>query len=143
MVLLRISELRVHEMTERERVEEIKESILREGRLRRPILVDERTMIVIDGHHRLQALRELGCEFIPAMLVDYMRDDICVESWRDHCSISKEDVIRAGLTGNPFPPKTSKHSVVCGGCRKHVEHLEEELHIPISILGSATDHERL
>ncbi|MEM0268161.1 MAG: ParB N-terminal domain-containing protein [Candidatus Korarchaeum sp.] len=93
-VLLRISVLRVHEMTERERIKEIKGDILREGKLRRPILADGRTMIVIDGHHRLQALRELGCEFIPVVLVDYGSDDICVEAWRDDCSISKEDVIR-------------------------------------------------
>lgn len=134
--MLRVSELRAHELTQRERVEELKRSILREGVIRRPILVDERTLIVIDGHHRLQAIKELGFELIPAVLVDYRSDEICVEPWREGCEISKEEVIRAGLTGKPLPPKTSRHFVICGGCKRHVEYLEGEHPIPLSALNA-------
>ncbi len=143
VVILRINELRVHELIQRKKVEELKEDILREGRIKRPILVDENTLVVIDGHHRLQALKELGCKFIPALLVDYRSSDICVEPWRDCDIISKEDVIKAGLTGRPFPPKTSKHFIVCEGCKRHVEHLEGEFPVHLSMLGSSTKHPRI
>ncbi len=143
VIILRINELRVHELIQRERVEELKKDILREGKIKRPILVDENTLIVIDGHHRLQALKELGCKFIPAVLVNYRSNDICVEPWRDCDKISKEDVIKAGLTGNPFPPKTSKHFIICEGCKRHVEYLEGEFPVHLSVLGSSIKRPRI
>ncbi len=143
VAILKINELKVHELTNRERVEELKKDILRDGKLKKPILVDEKTLIVIDGHHRLQSLKELGCKFIPAVLVDYRSSDICVEPWRDCSVISKEDVIRAGLTGNYLPPKTSKHFIICEGCKRHVEHLEGEFPVHLSMLGLSIKHQHI
>ena len=36
---------------------------------------------MIDGHHRVTVLLELGCKFVPAYQVDYLKSDIEVKTW--------------------------------------------------------------
>jgi hypothetical protein len=73
--------------------------------------VENRHYIILDGHHRYQALLDLGCKRIPVYLVDYFQDAIRVETWPgaivDH--ITKEEVVEAVLRGKLFPPKTTRH----------------------------------
>ncbi len=142
VVLIEITRLRAHELVERDRVEKLKEDLRKSGMLVRPILVDERNLIIIDGHHRVQALRELGCKLVPALLIDYESSDICVVPWRDCDRVTKEEVVKAGLTGRLLPPKTSKHVVFCEGCERHVEFLEGEHPIPLEVLRGDSNTER-
>ncbi|WOE50728.1 ParB N-terminal domain-containing protein [Sulfuracidifex metallicus] len=51
-----------------------------------PIIVDSKTLLVIDGHHRLAALRSLGYRRIPVMLVDYDSPTVKVYGWRRYFS---------------------------------------------------------
>ena len=61
---------------------------------------------------RVRALKQLGARAIGAILLDYFDDSlITISSWRETDNITKTDVIRAGLTGELFPAKTSKHSM--------------------------------
>ncbi len=110
--LVPIRVLRSHERVIEEHVEELMRQLLRDGRLFYPVLVDEATMVVLDGHHRVEALKRLGARYIPALLVDYSSDVVRVDSWRDGWRVCKEDVIRAGIKGKLLPPKTSRH-IVC------------------------------
>ncbi|MDM7275014.1 MAG: ParB N-terminal domain-containing protein [Thermoprotei archaeon] len=86
-------------------------SISFDGLLKYPILVDSKTMIVLDGHHRVEALKLLGCSLIPAILVDYDDSCVSVSSWRPGVVVTKGMVRASGLSGLPMPPKTSKHRV--------------------------------
>jgi len=81
--LVPIIALRSHERVIEEHVEELMRQLLRDGRLYYPVLVDEATMVVLDGHHRVEALKRLGARNIPALLVDYSSDVVRVDSWRD------------------------------------------------------------
>jgi hypothetical protein len=101
--------LREHEQIEPERLHQIREEIRREGKLRHPILVDQTFHVILDGHHRFRAYRELGFETIPCVLVDYQSDVVSVRSRRPGIPVSKEEVIRRALSGEPFPPKTTQH----------------------------------
>ncbi len=94
-----------------ERVLDLVDQILRDGFIRYPILVDSKTFVVLDGHHRLVAVKLLGLRFIPAILVDYDSDCVSVSSWRDGVVVTKEMVREHGLRGNLMPPKTSRHRV--------------------------------
>ncbi|MEM1873152.1 MAG: hypothetical protein QXF57_00995, partial [Acidilobaceae archaeon] len=78
---------------------------------RSAILVDSKTLVILDGHHRVEALKLLGCKLVPALLVDYDSDCVQVSSWRVGTSVAKDDVRRAGLQGSLMPPKTSRHSI--------------------------------
>ncbi|NPB00829.1 MAG: ParB N-terminal domain-containing protein [Crenarchaeota archaeon] len=77
---VKISRLVPHEATIKSRVLEIAESIRNEG-LKEPIIVDSRTYMIIDGHHRVEAYKLLKIPKIPALLVDYLDDEIEVKRW--------------------------------------------------------------
>lgn len=110
--LVPIERLRSHERIIEEHVKELVEQLLRDGELFYPVLIDKSTMIILDGHHRVEALRRLGARYVPAILIDYSSDVVEVDTWRDGWRVCKEDVIRAGLSGELLPPKTSRH-IVC------------------------------
>lgn len=74
------------------------------------VIVCHQTLVVLDGHHRLQVLKELGYKLIPCLLVDYEDPSIIVHP--HNREISKELVIKAGLMNEYLPPKTTQHSLV-------------------------------
>jgi hypothetical protein len=45
------------------------------------VIVDRETMVVLDGAHRVTALRMLGCRYACAALVDYMGPQIELGGW--------------------------------------------------------------
>jgi len=70
-------------------------------------------LVILDGHHRVEAVRALGARRIPAYIVDYFSDVVQLSTWPDAVVsvVTKEDVIRRGRTGDLFPPKTSRHTL--------------------------------
>jgi len=54
---------------------------IKQGICRHPIIVDKETHVVLDGTHRVAALKHLGYKLAPACLVDYNNPSIQVESW--------------------------------------------------------------
>lgn len=76
-----IEELRPHEETVRLSLDALVALLSRDPILRHPIIVDEKTGLVLDGTHRLAALRELDCQFAPCALVDYENSEVRVERW--------------------------------------------------------------
>jgi hypothetical protein len=103
--------LRRHEDVDTLALQALTAEILRDGLLRHPIVVDSSSLVILDGHHRVSALRDLGCRVVPAYLVDYRDPGITVGPWRPELPVTKDDVIRAGVLGRPYPPKTSRHAI--------------------------------
>ena len=67
-------------------------------------------MVIIDGHHRLFALRAMGLKKVPVTTLDYLSDEIKTD--RDN-SVSKKRVIESGLKKNFLEPKSTNHLVFC------------------------------
>ncbi|MCE4610709.1 MAG: ParB N-terminal domain-containing protein [Desulfurococcales archaeon] len=110
IALILLDNLKPHEMVIEERVKMLQESLVREGVQIRPILVDYKTMVILDGHHRVEALRRLGARKVAAVLVDYDSDEcIKVGTWREGWVVSKNEVRERGLKGKLYPPRTSRH----------------------------------
>jgi len=111
--VLEIGRLRGHERIRPALLEQLMEQIRKDGYLRRPILVADGDFVILDGHHRVEAVRALGARRIPAYLIDYFSDIVRLTTWPDAVVsvITKEDVIRRGRTGDLFPPKTSRHTM--------------------------------
>lgn len=103
---LPISKLRDHEEVEPQRVQKLAREIQRSGHVV-PILVEKNYNIVLDGHHRKEALKCLGFKKIPCLRADYAH--VQLGSWRSGFFITKEEVIRRALIGERFPPKTTRH----------------------------------
>jgi len=98
-----------HERINESYLRTLTEEIRSDGVLRHPVIVDRTSLVILDGHHRVAALKRLGCTFVPAYLLDYSDPSIMVEGWRSDFIPDKEAVIRSGISGALFPPKTSRH----------------------------------
>jgi hypothetical protein len=110
VLLLPTDELRVHEEIDANQVERVVKSMRESGRFFPPLLVDFESKVILDGHHRLEACKRLGCKRIPCYCVDYLRDDgILLESWRPDVRLTKPDVIQMGLSDRVYPQKTTRH----------------------------------
>jgi uncharacterized protein (DUF1015 family) len=76
------------------------------------IIADIETGIVIDGHHRFEALRRMNAILAPVHLVDYKDENITVRNWRENePTITKEEIIRQVNEGKLYPPKTTRHDI--------------------------------
>ncbi len=81
LAIVDISSLHVHEETIPALARYLADLIAADGYVKDPIVVDKKTLTVLDGVHRVAALRKLGIPRIPACLVDYMSPRIRVSNW--------------------------------------------------------------
>ncbi|MCS7142305.1 MAG: ParB N-terminal domain-containing protein [Aigarchaeota archaeon] len=125
-VLVRLEELKEHERYDPEHLEELLQDISSCGVLRRPIIADKKTKVILDGHHRYNSLKRLGCKYIPVYFVDYFRSEIEVHQWDNKPLVTKEDVIKAGTSGKLLPSRSSKHMVRIGNELHHITYIEHE-----------------
>jgi len=132
--LMPINLLRPHENVDLKILNRLIESIESDGVLKRGIVIDRKTYVILDGHHRVKALEILNCDKVPCLLIDYSSPQVLVSPWRGEGLISKSLIIKAGLTGRLLPPKTSKHMLLLGGCMVHISVVEPEVNIPLSML---------
>jgi len=82
IVLISIDDLFGHEQTVRSQIEWLKENLQTLGYFFRPILVAKGLNVILDGHHRVEALRELGGKKIPCIEIDYLdNEEITLDTW--------------------------------------------------------------
>ncbi len=112
VALVPLSTLRPHEEVDEQHLQKLMKQIVSEGVLRYPIVVDVKTMTILNGHHRVEILKRLGKKYIPALLVDYDSDCIQVTSWRPEWNVTKEFIRKVALAGMRLPPRTSRH-ILC------------------------------
>jgi len=110
--LVPIEILRPHEKTIPKKVDELEKMTNRWKAYVLPLVVDKNTGVILDGHHRHQVSIRLNLQCLPCVLVDYFGDEtVELDVWpncgRD--SLTKEEVVEAGLNGALFSPKTSRH----------------------------------
>lgn len=121
----RINKLKEHEEIDPLRLEYVKVILLKDKFQRDPIIVDKKTCVVIDGHHRLNALKILGYSKVASYYINYLDDDdIEVRTWYPIVIGSKKklmDIMRGkienvGLERNPslygeFVIKNNRYSL--------------------------------
>lgn len=129
ILLLEISGLLSHRNVVRDRVVSLSSRILRDGFIKKAIAVDQ-SLVVLDGHHRVEAARAIGLRRIPAVVLDYSSERVIVTP----CSIRKEDVIRAAFEGRKFPPKTTRHMISLEGHLLHISRIEPDVRLDIRAL---------
>jgi len=134
IIFVEINHLKEHEEVRPPYLEELKNQILCDGILKMPIAVDRETYVILDGHHRLQALKRIGCTRIPVLLVDYQSPEIRVHAQREGETVTKEMVLETGLCGGRMLPKTSRHMVLVDGELHHISAIETVVNIPLERL---------
>ncbi len=99
-----------HEDVVRDHVDLVEGDISRSGYVKFPLVVDVRTFIVLDGHHRLEALRELGIRYAPVFFVDYAESYVEVYPFKKEIPVSKVSVVtKALIERSLYPHKTTRH----------------------------------
>ena len=111
--ILDIGSLRGHEEVIPSNLESRTAKLLERG-FYKPIIADRSSLVILDGHHKWTAARDLGLARVPVLLVGYLVDGgVEVDVWPD-CgkdSITKQEVLEMGMSGDLFPPKTSRHTL--------------------------------
>ena len=90
--------------------------IIDSGIIESPIIADKKTGIILDGSHRYIFFLKHGYKEAVVKYIDYFDENIRVGTHLMHrhiiektSNISKEEVIKRGLSGNLFYPRTTRH----------------------------------
>jgi hypothetical protein len=132
--LINLKDLKEHEEVNLNRLRRLKNKIKKEMMFKKPIAVDKKTNIIIDGHARFNSLKELGYSKIPAYAINYNSPKILVKNWKGNKKLTKKDILVAGLKGKKLPPKTSKNMIRIGNKIKHISFIEKRVGIPLELL---------
>jgi hypothetical protein len=110
--LIPLSELKEHEEIDPTKVEELVDDIRRSGTVADPVWVAAGTGVILNGHHRVAALRRLGAARAPAWVMEYHSPIVRLERWTPGPAILKSEVEGHALRGELFAPKTTRHTVI-------------------------------
>jgi ParB-like chromosome segregation protein Spo0J len=66
--MIEIGSLKQHEMIREDHLKELIEEIGKDGYINDPIIVDKNTKVILDGHHRFNAIKFFGLAFSPVYL---------------------------------------------------------------------------
>jgi hypothetical protein len=90
--------------------------IMNSGVIESPLIADEKTGIILDGSHRYIFFRKYGYKEAVVKFINYYDENIRVGTHLMHrhiidgsTNISKKEVIKRGLSGDLFPPRTTRH----------------------------------
>jgi hypothetical protein len=81
-----IKDLMLHETEDPKRTKRLEERIMSDGFLKNPVVVgrvrrDDSKFLLLDGVHRVSALRNLGFSDVVAQVVDYFDKDVKIDTW--------------------------------------------------------------
>jgi len=70
----------------------------------RPLVVEARSQLVLDGNHRLAAARRLGLRAVPVVKVDFADPGVTLSAWRPAEQFTGDDLGAAAAQGQLLPP---------------------------------------
>jgi len=79
--LVNLQSLKLHEETLNAPLRSLIEDIKRSGVVKHPVIVDRDSLTVLDGMHRVQALRRINCVRALTCNVDYQSRDVTLKFW--------------------------------------------------------------
>jgi hypothetical protein len=79
--IIPLDEIRPHERTIPSLLRTIRNDMIRTGKQRDPILVDRKTLLALDGMHRIESLKSLGANYALCAEYDYLSDSVKLERW--------------------------------------------------------------
>jgi hypothetical protein len=102
-----------HERTNPARLRIVRNAIQNEGVIRKPVIVDKASHVILDGHHRVAALREMGVKRVPVAYVRYEDETVRVYLRRKDLlmRLIKRYVVDMAKSHERFPSKTTRHLI--------------------------------
>ena len=111
IVLLGVDQILPTEESDPDLVEALLTEISVTGIWTHPVLVDDKSFAVMDGHHRVAVAKRLGLRTVPAVLLSYDDSRVRLESWRDNEVFTPEEVRERALSGRLLPSKSTRHII--------------------------------
>lgn len=106
--LVEVEDLKHIEGYSKRRVEWLKKKVLKEQIWNKPLALDDKHALVMDGQHRMEVARALGFKRVPAVKFSYA--DIEIWSLRPgKYEFDWKMVTERALSGDIYPYKTVKH----------------------------------
>lgn len=111
ITMVDVHKLISHERVNHGRLIEVRTLVRNQGVLYEPVIVDRESNVILDGHHRVQVLRELGVKRVPVCYVNYRSPSVRVYFRRKKLLMDfiKRVVIEEAKRGALFPFKTTRH----------------------------------
>ncbi|WP_260435174.1 ParB N-terminal domain-containing protein [Burkholderia cepacia] len=109
LTLLRPEQLLPTEEFIEARVQDVSREIEALGCWRYPLLIEQDTHVIMDGHHRWEFALRSALSWVPCLLLDYSR--VILASRRAELALSPADVIARGLQRHLYPAKTTRHQL--------------------------------
>jgi hypothetical protein len=109
--MLPLRELRPHEEHDHDSALQLSKMMAMDGYLSRPVVVERRTLTLLDGHHRVAALAILGCKLVPSVLLSYEDPRVYLDGWRPDVVVNRDMVLAASSRGYLLPRKTTRHQL--------------------------------
>jgi len=109
--LIYLKELKCHEQTQESRVLRLMKMIEKKGEFIKPIVVEKNSKVILDGHHRVEAIKRLGYTKIPARLVNYNSVSVSLRHKNLPAELIKKLVLLVAEQHHLLPRKTTKHFV--------------------------------
>ena len=111
IVLVDLDKILPTEESDPELVETLLTEISITGIWTHPVLVDNRTFAVMDGHHRVAVAKRLSLRLVPAVLLSYEDPRVRLDSWREDEAYTPAQVQERAVSGELFPPKSTRHVI--------------------------------
>lgn len=89
-----VKSLLSHEQVISQNLKRLKEAMLNIGHLVDPLIVDNKTGVVLDGNHRLKVLGIIECQHATCQVVDYMKDEITVGTWYPTVTLKPDQLLK-------------------------------------------------
>lgn len=93
--LVPVDELILHEEVIKDYLKALIRALKTSGVISDPIIIDDISRVVLDGTHRVCALKKMHLHYIPAAIVDYMHDAIQLKRWFRILNAPEKDIVRA------------------------------------------------
>jgi len=100
ITLIDIDDLKPHEEIIEQLVTELAGNIRNQEKVRDPLIVDKHSLVILDGMHRYNALKKLGCRRAPACLVEYDDERIGVGGWFRYFNANDPDSLATAALGS-------------------------------------------
>lgn len=110
--MIKVCDLKSHELIDKSASDKLYSYLdALEYKIIPSIIIDSSTNIIIDGHHRVDVIKRFNIQTINVLAIDYMNPNNGIIVHPNNLTITKEDVIDAGLSGNLLPVKSTKHVI--------------------------------
>jgi len=135
--LVAIDKLLPHEEINANNLKLLKKKIGDSQRITSALIIDRKSCLIIDGHHRYNLAKDFGFTLFPAFLIDYFDENLKVlENDISGAKMDKKLILEQALKGVLLPSKSTFHGYIdpSNGTIKHISTFFKQIDVCVNKL---------